>query len=64
MLTNFLLILQFPDAASGHRTVGESIGDDTPSLERGHRTPTLSPGPIKQVSYNQIRDCFCVFVKL
>ncbi|KAG5531807.1 hypothetical protein RHGRI_026431 [Rhododendron griersonianum] len=39
---------QFPDAASGHRTVRESIGDDTPSLERGHRTPTLSPGPIEQ----------------
>ncbi|KAF7132692.1 hypothetical protein RHSIM_Rhsim09G0115800 [Rhododendron simsii] len=40
---------QFPDAASGHRTVrDQSIGGDTPTLERGHRTPTHSPGPVEQ----------------
>ncbi|KAI8558466.1 hypothetical protein RHMOL_Rhmol04G0096100 [Rhododendron molle] len=44
--------IQFPDTASGHRTVrDQSIGGDTPTLERGHRTPTRSPGPIEQVSY-------------
>ncbi|KAF7148594.1 hypothetical protein RHSIM_Rhsim03G0048100 [Rhododendron simsii] len=40
---------QFTDAASGHRTVrDQSIGGDTPTLERGHRTPTRSPGPVEQ----------------
>ncbi|KAF7142596.1 hypothetical protein RHSIM_Rhsim05G0112900 [Rhododendron simsii] len=43
---------QFTDAASGHRTVrDQSIGGDTPTLERGHRTPTRSPGPVEQVFY-------------
>ncbi|KAG5552592.1 hypothetical protein RHGRI_010617 [Rhododendron griersonianum] len=43
---------QFPDAASGHRTVrDQSIGGDTPTLERGHRTLMCSPGPVEQVSY-------------
>ncbi|KAF7137195.1 hypothetical protein RHSIM_Rhsim07G0133200 [Rhododendron simsii] len=40
---------QFPDIASGHRTVrDQSIRGDTPTLERGHRTPTHSPGPVEQ----------------
>ncbi|XP_058189101.1 uncharacterized protein LOC131306710 isoform X2 [Rhododendron vialii] len=41
--------IMFPDAASGHRTVrDQSIGGDTLTLERGHRTPTHSPGPVEQ----------------
>ncbi|KAI8536276.1 hypothetical protein RHMOL_Rhmol10G0244500 [Rhododendron molle] len=44
--------MMFPDTTSGHRTIrDQSIGGDTPTLERGHRTPTRSPGPIEQVSY-------------
>ncbi|KAG5561987.1 hypothetical protein RHGRI_004877 [Rhododendron griersonianum] len=49
--------IMFPDATSGHRTVRDhSIGGDTPTLERGHRTPTRSPGPVEQVIEKEMDD--------
>ncbi|KAI8534133.1 hypothetical protein RHMOL_Rhmol10G0065000 [Rhododendron molle] len=49
--------IQFPDTTSGHRAVrDQSIGGDTSTLERGHRTPTRSPGPIEQVIEKEMDD--------
>ncbi|KAI8561320.1 hypothetical protein RHMOL_Rhmol04G0329700 [Rhododendron molle] len=47
-LDSLTRLCRFPDAASGHRTVRESIGDYTTPLEQGHRTQARSPGLVEQ----------------
>ncbi|XP_058212030.1 ankyrin repeat-containing protein At5g02620-like isoform X2 [Rhododendron vialii] len=50
-----ILNREVPDAVSEHRTVRESIEDDTSPMESSHRPPTRSPGPDEQV-IDQERD--------